>query len=131
MRNAVWLALLMTVGCGDSSPPLPKTFPVSGKVTYKGGEPLKGGLVQFQSAAEPDLTITGDIKPDGNYTLTTMNRQGNKVLGAAAGEYHVSLITPVGADQSGGEEVPLPDAKVETKENRFDFVLERAGKVNP
>jgi hypothetical protein len=43
---------LLQSGCGDG---LPKTYPVKGKVLFKGGKPMTSGTVMVQSAANPEV----------------------------------------------------------------------------
>ena len=54
-------------GCAE---PLerPKTFPVAGKVTYK-GQPVPRGTITFQP--DQGQASVGEIQPDGTYRLTT------------------------------------------------------------
>ena len=52
--------LVVFGGCGThDKPALPTTYPVTGKVVYTAGEPLKGGSIQFRPEAEPGVTTTG------------------------------------------------------------------------
>ena len=63
----------------------PKTYPVQGKVTYK-GEPVPKGTITFQpDQGQPSVA---DIQPDGTYRLSTF-KEGD---GAVAGHYRVFVI---------------------------------------
>jgi hypothetical protein len=53
-------------GCGDG---LPKTYPVRGKVIFKGGKPMTSGTVMVQSVTHPDIVASGDLGPDGSFEL--------------------------------------------------------------
>ena len=64
---ACGIVCLAAGGCG---PKRPETFPVSGRVTYK-GQPVARGLVAFYPAE--GRMATGDIGPDGRYSLTTFH----------------------------------------------------------
>jgi hypothetical protein len=82
---AVSTLLIATAwGCG-SAPEHPETFPVQGKVTYK-GQPVPKGTVTFQS--DGGQTATGEIQPDGTYRLGTF-AAGD---GAVAGHHKVMII---------------------------------------
>ena len=63
----------------------PKTYPVQGKVTYK-GEPVPKGTITFQpDQGQPSVA---DIQPDGTYRLSTF-KEGD---GAVAGHHRVFVI---------------------------------------
>jgi hypothetical protein len=97
----------------------PKTYPVSGKVVFKGGGPVTGGgRIEFQSTSDPQVKATGwiDMK-DGTFSLTTL-RDGKNVEGAVEGQHRVvvELRNPVTV-------IDLPnDYTVEQREN--DFTIE-------
>ena len=59
------LVLGQLLGCGGGQPQV-TTAEVAGKVTYK-GQPLKLGTVSFQPPT--GAFVSGDIKPDGTYSL--------------------------------------------------------------
>ena len=65
---AGWIAagiLLMQSGCSDGRP---ERVPVSGRVLID-GEPLKYGSIRFYP--QNHRAASGEIKPDGSFTLTT------------------------------------------------------------
>ncbi len=118
-------------GCGDSRP---KTAIVRGTVTYK-GKPVPNGTVNFVPAA--GSAATGEIGPDGSYTLTTF-RKGD---GAVLGTHKVVIVAMQDTTNLAIEaSTPLPppivpvkytslattDLQVEVKdqENTINFVLE-------
>jgi len=96
------VALACCVGCGGGS----SLAPVSGKVTYKGGQPVTAGYVTYKPdkakgnnfGGEP----IGEIKSDGSYTLQTKGKPG-----APLGAYKVIV--------SGGE-TPPDNTKLPTKQ---------------
>ena len=119
------LAWPMATGCGGSGgTPPPKTYPVTGKVFYKGGQPVSGGVIQFQSESDPGQTRMGDIEPDGTFELVTLF-QNERLQGATVGQYHVTVIPRM----SDNKPVPiflLPQAYTVTAEdNYFSIELER------
>ena len=71
-------------GCSESIE-RPQTFPVGGKVTYK-GEPVPKGTVTFQ----PDQghPAVGEIQSDGTYKLSTFAQAD----GALPGHHKVFII---------------------------------------
>jgi hypothetical protein len=83
------LGLLIVLGCADNTG-LAKRYPVSGKVSYKGA-PVAKGRVDFIPAKGGDgRTASGDIL-DGNYTLTTAEKDD----GALPGSYKVTVTSAV------------------------------------
>jgi hypothetical protein len=90
--------LVFAVGCGGAG--LPRTYPAGGVVVYKGGQPLKGGSIQFESADDPLLRVIGTIEPDGHFTLTTI-KDAAKAEGAPAGDYKVIVQPPSASDPRG------------------------------
>jgi hypothetical protein len=136
--GSLLIATACWVGCGKRPDPLPTTYPVHGKITYKDGTPARGGMVQFQPEAEPSVTTTGTIENDGTYSLTT-KRNGLRAEGAVAGSNRVLLIlAPAAAD--GGDQrsgngatsqqnglflnYPTP-SNVEPRDNEINLVVAR------
>jgi hypothetical protein len=117
------LAAILVGGCKSSK--LPKTFPASGTVAWKSGQPLKGGSIQFRSEANPDLRVVGKIQDDGSFTLETiLERQ--KVTGAPDGEYEVSVIPPLEGEHKGVPPISVPGRfkVVPGGENSFTIQIE-------
>jgi hypothetical protein len=77
------IALSVVAGCGGGSP---RPVAVRGQVTYQ-GKPLAKGTVTF-IPTEPGPPATGQIQPDGQFTLSTY-RPGD---GALPGRYAVMVI---------------------------------------
>lgn len=74
--------LVLATGCSSSGEP---TYPVKGKVTYK-GKPLTSGSVMFAPLTGPPAM--GIIDAEGNYTLGTYS-DGD---GAVAGPHKVAIV---------------------------------------
>jgi hypothetical protein len=90
---------LMALGCsGPHGPPPPATYAVNGKVQYKGGRAFAGGIIQFLSAAEPTLTMTGEIAEDGTFEVQTLFF-GKRLPGAVAGPCQVLVSPPITANK--------------------------------
>src|SRR5438552_17655549 len=84
--TALALILAAAAGCGSSN-----TSPVSGKVVFKDGTPLTGGLVLFRPVDEKlQVSSRGDIQPDGTFFLSTY-KEGD---GAVPGKYQVAITPP-------------------------------------
>jgi len=118
------LSFCLAAGCAAGKK-MPAMHPVEGKVVYKAGQPLTGGVVSFQSQADQSLTTTGEIQPDGSFSLWTFVDK-ERVKGVPPGEYRVTVVPPLGADHSVK---PISIAKpytVEAKENRFTITLDKA-----
>jgi hypothetical protein len=120
--------VLGATGCSASK--LPKTYPAVGTV-YEGGQPLKGGSIQFLATGRPEVGVIGEIKSDGTFELRTI-KDNEQAKGAPEGEYHVTirpalpphLAHDVMAAQKGMPEIKLTaTVKVEPKENTFKIEL--------
>jgi hypothetical protein len=116
------LLALAAAGCGGSHEPAPPaTYPVTGKVRYKDGRPFGGGTIQFLSAGEPALTMTGEIAEDGTFQVETLFR-GKRLPGAVAGPCQV-LVSPRITES---KPVPIyrPPQTYTVKEQSNSFVIE-------
>lgn len=123
-RIAGWTVLFLGLaGCGER-PTAPRAL-VRGVVTFR-GTPLPSGLVVFtpdDDYGSGGLCATGRIGSDGRFTLMT-----DRITGAAAGKYRVTVAGPVGW--------PLPDKFLDPhlsglraevisgQENVFEFQLQ-------
>lgn len=82
---AVALALIAAAGCGR------RMCPVEGKVTYRDGAPLPGGMVIFESLeADVKTSWRGHIGKDGSFRLGTEGEED----GVPEGRYRV-LVVPL------------------------------------
>lgn len=87
-RGGEWLlvfALVLFVGCAESKPDRPKTYPVSGTVTYK-GEPVAGANLNFRLADGKSFAMAR-TDASGKYELMTFEAGD----GALPGEYKVGI----------------------------------------
>jgi hypothetical protein len=117
-RTAVGGSLVLTlsaallIGCSDTS--RPKLGRVSGKVTYN-GQPVSKGIVSFVPRSGPGAQTgqgaTGEIGPDGSYTLTTFENADGAVLG----EHTVLVIAREEDPAIKGHGMPIPDAQGQMK----------------
>jgi hypothetical protein len=117
------LALGFCLGCGGNGPPLPTTYKVTGSVIFKSGKPATGGAIQFSPVADTTFTVSGDLQNDGTFSLTTF-RGNERVSGAPEGEYRVTILLPLPADQKAIPGIVLPNTyRVEAKDNNFAFEI--------
>lgn len=83
-----WLFLasliLVVTGCGSNRVP---TYPVSGRVQFADGEPVRVGVVELESVTS-GTTASGRIQDDGTFVLGTYTPTD----GAAAGEHRVIVV---------------------------------------
>jgi hypothetical protein len=98
--------LAMATGCG---PRRPAVVPASGVVTLD-GEPLAGGFVRLVPVAS--RVATGEIGPDGRFTLGTFAAADGCVLGT----HGVEVIGPLPA---GGEKASAAPAPAVTVPDRY------------
>jgi hypothetical protein len=101
------------LGCGgDASKP--KLGRVSGKVTYN-GQPVTKGIVSFVPRGGPGAqsgqSATGEIGPDGSYTLTTFENGDGAVLG----EHSVLIMAREEDPAITGHGMPIPNAQGKLK----------------
>jgi hypothetical protein len=118
MRHKAFLRSLLLIasaafllGCGDASKPT--LGRVSGKVTYN-SQPVPKGIVSFVPRGGPGAqtgqAATGEIGPDGSYSLTTFEKGDGAVLGE-----HTVLVSAREEDPAiKGHGMPIPDAKGRT-----------------
>jgi hypothetical protein len=59
----------VVVGCGSDRP---ATYPVSGRVVFSNGQPVKTGTVELLSQ-EHKINATGTIRTDGTFELGTFS----------------------------------------------------------
>ena len=90
VRALVVLAL-MVLQAGCSRDTTPKTYPVQGKVVYKGSQqPLTQGTVLFESVSEPKVQASGELQPDGSFELASdLGKPGT-----VPGEHRVLIQPP-------------------------------------
>ncbi|MCR9198548.1 MAG: carboxypeptidase regulatory-like domain-containing protein [Planctomycetaceae bacterium] len=84
--------VFMLAGCSDGRPPV---YPVSGRVQFLGGVPVRHGKVELESI-EHGLTATGTIQHDGSFVLGTYTADD----GAVAGSHRAIVVQIVVADGS-------------------------------
>jgi hypothetical protein len=77
----------MLAGCGGSSFSTPATYEVKGRVLLASGKPLAAGRVTFVAADGLLPQASGEIQPDGEFSLTT-RVPGD---GAVPGKYKVRI----------------------------------------
>src|SRR5690349_7811580 len=98
--RAGWRVLLAVVvlavaGCGG------RKYPVVGKVVFKDGKPLPGGMVVFSPLDSANhVGARGDIKSDGTFELSS-EKAGD---GSLAGRYQVLVRPPPNPNR--GEDDP-------------------------
>ena len=84
--TAFAFVLAATAGCGSGN-----TSPVRGKVVFKDGRPLTGGLVVFRPVDQRlQVSSRGDIHQDGTFVLGTY-QEGD---GAIPGKYQAAITPP-------------------------------------
>ena len=99
----LWIVTAISAGCGG-----PKTFPVTGKVTFK-GQPLVGALVEFETTVDGKrVTAHGETQEDGSYKLESPGLGA----GAVAGQHKI-IVSPPGREP-GGRPPPAFDRRFQS-----------------
>lgn len=93
---------LSVIGCGPSRPAV---VPAAGIVTLD-GKPLAGGFIRLVPAAS--RPATGEIGPDGRFTLATFAAAD----GCVPGTHGVEVIGPLPAGGEAAAAVPAPTVTV-------------------
>jgi hypothetical protein len=88
--------LLGTSGCAN---PL-RTYPVSGKVVFEDGSPVRVGTIEFKSI-DHQVQARGTIERDGSFRLTTFQ----EFDGAVAGRHRVVVVQMVVLEDAPGIKV--------------------------
>lgn len=105
---------LAASGCGSGKLDV---APVKGKVTHN-KKPLQFGSVVFQS--EKGLPATGQIQPDGTYTLTTYASGDGAVVGSHKVQITCTDTQKPGFTPPAGQELPVGKSLIPTKYNQAD-----------
>ena len=96
--------------------------PVHGIATFVGGEKLTGGTVGFTPLDSVEGSASGEIQPDGTFTVHTFVN-GQKKPGMLAGSYQVS-VRPPGSGESFVEPIELPTpVKIVVGDNQIPIEL--------
>ena len=128
----LWVIAIIAIGCTKSDNP--KTYPVNGKVSYR-GQPVASGIVLL-TPAESGHAATGNLEKDGTFHLTTFQKND----GAVPGKYQVAVqaFPAEGAGLPGaefaGKPPPVPlkymsaassglTAEIKAGDNHLEFPL--------
>jgi hypothetical protein len=128
----VLAVLAAATGCTRSDNP--QTYPVAGKVTYR-GQPVTSGMVML-TPEESGHAATGSLEKDGSFKLTTFQKDD----GAVPGRYQVAVqaFPAEGAGLPGaefaGKAPPIPQkyfspgssgltVEIKAGENQLDLAL--------
>ena len=108
-------------GCSDSSQYVGKTFPVKGKVLYR-GKPLTSGRIVFEPR-DSGREASGGIQPDGTFELSTFAKGD----GAVPGTHRVAVTS----GKVGKQVVPVKyqntsssKTEVEVAEGKSEYIVD-------
>jgi len=118
----------VVAGCGrgDTGPPPPPTYTVTGKVVYEDGQPVAKALVQFISEQQEARNMSAGTAEDGSFSLITSH--GNAALsGAIAGPCRVQITPPFATSPATGPRtVTLPGPyHIRPEANHFLLTIPR------
>lgn len=120
--------LVAGVGCSENrtapTPEAPK-YGVKGKVVYRDGSPMPGGVIEFRSTKDPTVTTLGQIQADGTFTLISISDKQNS-SGALEGPHTVTITPKLAGDQTAQpilEPITLPRPYTVKAEDQNDFTI--------
>jgi len=119
---AVLCLVVAAAGC-KSQARLPDTVPVRGKVVFRGGAPLTGGMIQFQSQERPDVMASSVIAPDGSFELSSF-MSGARAPGAVPGQHRVIIVPPFDESNRHSPAIPPQDVTVSAGKNDLTIAIE-------
>lgn len=90
MRSLLLLCIAVSCGCGSDQV---QTYPVSGRVQFADGEPVRTGTIELESVTY-GTTAAGTIQADGTFVLGTYAPDD----GAAAGDHRAIVVQIIVAD---------------------------------
>jgi len=113
-RIALWfpawhlLAAMAVAALGSGCSSGPQIHPLRGKVVFKGGKPLTGGSIAFESVAgDPPWRAGAEIGPDGTFTdVSTLGPKGEVLNGIVVGGHRVKIEFGRGGEDAPGIQVP-------------------------
>lgn len=128
-RLTIVLGLVLAVALGggcrrQSGPKPPPTFSVTGVVRYPDGRPLRGGIIEFLSEANPTLNMSSVIHQDGSFDLTTSFANRN-LAGAVEGSCQVLVTLPIA--KGALPQILLLRKRYHVRPERNYFVVDAAG----
>src|SRR5262245_5840460 len=90
---------LSAAGCGGASG-FPTTYPLKGKLVFKGGKPVTGGALLFESTTgDPPWRAGAQIEGDGSFAqVFTVRPDGKDAPGLVEGEHRVKIDLGRGGD---------------------------------
>jgi hypothetical protein len=115
--------MISATGCTQKLPDLPKTFPVTGKVTMAGNKSPTGLIINFKCLASDSYNGAAKVKADGTYSASCLPRDP----GLMPGEHEIWI------DENIAGMVPVKYKKTETsglkltvkaEPNTFDISLD-------
>lgn len=90
MRWLIFMLLMGGYGCGPEKVP---TYPVSGRIQFADGEPIRTGTIELESTTH-GTSATGKIQQDGTFVLGTYTEND----GAAAGKHRAIVVQIIISD---------------------------------
>jgi hypothetical protein len=110
------LLISVAFGCKEQAD-MPATYPAKGKVVFKDGKPMSGGVVQFQAEKDEGITVVGETDDNGNFSLQTLKGNRKKV-GAMQGTYRVIILPPQSDDHQIAPPIEIGETyTIAAKEN--------------
>ena len=115
----------LVAGCGESAPRAPpyKTWPVQGRLLDSAGQPLVGGMIELVSEGSPPRTGRATCRPTESSRLRSSDTAGNRFTGAAEGEYRVTYIPVMSAEQTESPFTWPDPIRIEPRDNDLQLQL--------
>ncbi len=90
LKPTLLAVLFVTAGCGQPRTP---TYPVTGRIVFDDGEPVRSGTIELESTTSPH-TASGRIQDDGTFVLGTYASDD----GAVAGTHRAIVVQLIISD---------------------------------
>lgn len=113
----LFVPVLLIIGSGCGSGRLP-TYPVAGKVQYRNGKPVRGGVIEFRSEnpAAEGLNARGQIADDGSFRLSTYGKDD----GAIEGQHRAIVVPAISEAMKKDDEKRPPPRLIAARYQSFE-----------
>ena len=120
-KRSAFLAVLFLLGCAEPPTSL-ETHAVTGTVSFRDGQPVQSGTIDFRSQRDQRLSMNAEILEDGSFELVTLHENRN-LPGAVEGPCS-AMVTVMLPGNPIPAIVDLPETfDVKPGDNEFHITL--------